>query len=136
MFRSNYLRNSYYFLYFQSEPGITNSLPMDTLLLRQKHDQELRDVTNLWKKQKEELEKQNMELWKTTRQNLDDNLTDLESKYVKKQRCDPVCPEAEIRLLDCYKKNSKMPLKCSREAEEFVNCVNSVRNEILRQKKG
>lgn len=39
----------------------------------------------------------------------------------------PICTDIQAKVLECYRKNTKQPLKCAKEVEEFVQCVQAAR---------
>lgn len=104
---------------------------MDTLALRQQHEAEIRGMERSWKGQINELNRQNKELWKSANEKLAVNLTEIEQKYAKQQKCDPICQESEQKVIECYQENKSQPLKCSQQVKQFINCVHDVRREVF-----
>ena len=70
-----------------------------------------------------ELREKNDLLWKIANGKLKDDLNAVQSDQIKFKH-EKICEDCEIKLNDCYMKNSSKPLLCSNLAREFWNCVN------------
>lgn len=106
-------------------------VPMDMLRLRQQHQQELEMVREFNQSKVNMLEQQNRLLYNAGVKRLESNLANVEEKYTRRQRHEPVCVEAEKNVESCYLQNSGMPLKCSKQAQDFINCIDSIRRQVL-----
>jgi hypothetical protein len=121
-----------------SEPAPDNqrnqplfAAPMETLTLRKQHEDQINTLEASWSKRIQALEKQNNQLWKSTTTRLSKDLTTIEEKYTKKRTYEPICPEIEGKVLDCYTANPSKPLNCSQQVKEFVGCVNVAKRAAL-----
>lgn len=104
---------------------------METLTLRKQHEEELQKLESSWRKQKTVLENQNRELWRSTTTRLAHDLTDIELKYMQRRRYDPICPDKEASVEECYRKNPGKALNCSNFVREFVGCVDEAKRAAL-----
>jgi len=98
---------------------------------KQEHEFKLIEIENQFRRQLDNLDEQTKKLWALTNKKLDANLKRVEEKYISKAQHLPVCSEYERNLENCYKANSAMPLKCSKNVKAFIKCVDQVRNEVL-----
>jgi len=46
----------------------------------------------------------------------------------------PICGEMQSKVLECYRLNKQKPLKCAKEVQDFVDCVQSVRLHLMQNK--
>lgn len=46
----------------------------------------------------------------------------------------PICEQVQADVLACYRSNKNAPLRCSREVQAYIDCVQSRRLELLQQK--
>ncbi|XP_074599230.1 MICOS complex subunit mic25-a-like [Brevipalpus obovatus] len=106
-------------------------IPMDMLRLRQQHQEELEMVHHFNDSKVNMLEQQNKILWRAAKERFDKNLTGIEENYTKRQAHEPVCVEAEKLVESCYASNVEMPLKCSKQAKDFINCIDHIRRQVL-----
>ena len=106
---------------------------MDTLRLRQQHQQELDLIQKHYRNKTEYLERQNRQLFDASRSKLENKLNQVDEKYISSHKHEPVCVEAQRNVEFCYNENQGMSLKCSKVAKEFINCVDSVRRQIINQ---
>lgn len=44
-----------------------------------------------------------------------------------------ICSESEASVLECYRANKKHPLRCSKQVQEFVNCVQESRVKMMQK---
>lgn len=100
------------------------------MALRQNHDAEIKRLEQTWKTHINKLEEQNEELFKRANEKFSSDLSGLEQKYLKK-RYEPVCQEAEQKVLNCYIINKSQPLKCSNEVKEYSQCVKKIRKDYF-----
>lgn len=101
-----------------------------TLEQRQKYHEEFKKAERSWQKRIKELESQNRQLFDTANEKFAATLLEIETNHMKNSY-EPVCPDKQQTVLKCYKENSKYPLNCSREVDEFMQCVDKVRMTAL-----
>lgn len=107
---------------------------METLTLRKRHEEEMNRLEESWKTRLSAYQEQNEELSRTTTERLSHDLLAIEEKYTKRHRYEPVCPDVEQKVEECFKKNPSMSLKCSKEVKDFVGCIDDVRQRVLSSK--
>lgn len=61
------------------------------------------------------------------------SVEDVEKKIRPLQQTS-VCGEVQSKVLECYRLNKQQPLKCAKEVKDFVECVQSVRMNLLQKK--
>lgn len=101
-----------------------------TLEQRQKYHEEFKKAEKSWNNRIHELETQNRLLFETAKDKFAATLHEVESNHVKNSYA-PVCPDKQHQVLRCYKDNGKLPLNCSREVHDFMECVDKVRMTAL-----
>ena len=101
-----------------------------TLEQRQKYHEEFKKAERSWQSRIRELESQNRQLLDAANENLSATLLEVETNHMKNSYA-PVCPDKQQKVLQCYKENSKLPLSCSREVHDFMECVDKVRMTAL-----
>jgi len=62
-----------------------------------------------------------------------DSLERLQQRFLK-YSCHTACADTESKVLQCYLQNPRQPLQCSREGDEFVQCVDEYRAKMLTAK--
>lgn len=105
--------------------------PLESLTLRKRHQDELDRLDTSWKRRMQEYEDQNKYLFLMTSKRLQDDLTSIEQNYTGKNKYEPVCPNVESEVENCYRSNSKNPLKCSKQVKSFVSCIQDARFKSL-----
>lgn len=106
---------------------------MDTLRLRQHHQEEIDSLQRHYQAKTELLEKHNRSLFDASKSKLENKLNQVEEKYISSHRHEPVCVEASRNVEFCFNDNQKMPLKCSKVAKDFINCVDSIRRQVINE---
>lgn len=101
------------------------------LRLRQQHQQELETMRQFNQSKVNMLEQQNKLLYNSAVKRLESSLGNVEEKYTRRLRHEPVCEMAEKDVESCYLKNPGMPLKCSKQAQDFINCIDNIRRQVL-----
>ncbi|XP_054707842.1 MICOS complex subunit MIC19-like [Uloborus diversus] len=121
------------------EPAKESSVPRtftpiepysSTLEQRQKYHHEFKKAEMSWQNRINELESQNRLLFETAKDKFAVLLDEIEEKHMQNSYA-PVCPDKHQKVLQCYKENAKLPLNCSREVNEFFDCVEKVRMTAL-----
>ncbi|XP_075216759.1 coiled-coil-helix-coiled-coil-helix domain containing 3 [Lycorma delicatula] len=112
--------------------------------IQSKTDDEDGTVTSLdVKKQYEEELKQNNEYWQNRIKALQDSQDKIQITWNEEykraiddiEKCFPSrsgnkdvpCSDKKSLVISCYKKNSKQPLLCANEVQEFSDCLNGLR---------
>jgi len=62
-----------------------------------------------------------------------ESLERLQQRFLK-YSCHKACAEVESKVLQCYLQNPNEPLRCAREGDEFVQCVDEYRAKLLTAK--
>lgn len=101
-----------------------------TLEQRQKYQEEFKKAEISWQNRIKELEFQNRQLFEAANAKVSETLLDIETNHLKNSYA-PVCPDKQQRVAQCYKENSKYPLNCSRDVNDFMECVDKVRMTVL-----
>jgi len=58
---------------------------------------------------------------------------ELQQRFLK-YSCHTACAEVESKVLQCYLQNPRQPLRCSRDGDEFIQCVDEYRAKMLTAK--
>ncbi|GBN02308.1 hypothetical protein AVEN_70743-1 [Araneus ventricosus] len=101
-----------------------------TLEQRQKYHEEFKKAEKSWNNRIHELETQNRLLFETVSDKFTATVKEIEENHIKNSYA-PVCPDKQQQVSKCYKENSKYPLNCSREVNDFMECVDKVRMTAL-----
>jgi len=101
-----------------------------TLEQRQKYQEEFKKAEKSWQNRIRELEYQNRQLFDAANEKLSATILEVETNHMKNSYA-PVCPERHQKVVQCYKENNKLPLNCSREVHDFMECVDKVRMTAL-----
>ncbi|XP_064483305.1 MICOS complex subunit MIC19-like [Ornithodoros turicata] len=104
----------------------------DSLEARRLHYEDIRKVDSVWKERLDEVERQNQELYKLATDKFAGAVDEVGTKYVK-HKCVPVCEAAQKKVLECYERNQKQPLNCSKLVDAFTRCVHQARKDIIAQ---
>uniref|UniRef100_A0A023G899 Putative head-elevated expression protein n=1 Tax=Amblyomma triste TaxID=251400 RepID=A0A023G899_AMBTT len=102
----------------------------DSLQSRRLHRDELKKVEDVWRERLKEVERQNQELYKLATDKFAGAVKQVEDKYTQ-QKCVPVCEEHQQKVMECYAKNQRAPLNCSKLVEAFTKCVHEARKDII-----
>ncbi|OQR69236.1 coiled-coil-helix-coiled-coil-helix domain-containing protein 6 [Tropilaelaps mercedesae] len=90
------------------------------------HQAEMDKLDQEWRTRLEDLNRQNQQLYKLATDKFTGEVTNVHREYVN-DCTRPVCQNTQNAVLECYQKNSKQPLRCSREVAAFQNCVSATR---------
>lgn len=101
-----------------------------TLEQRQKYQEEFKKAERSWQNRIRQLESQNRQLFEAANEKVAATLLEVETNHMKNSYA-PVCPDKQQKVLHCYKENSKYPLTCSRDVNDFMECVDKVRMTAL-----
>jgi len=83
-----------------------------------------------WRERTDELNRQNQQLYKLATDKFTGSVVDVDKEYVGNACTSPVCKNTQGAVLECYRKNGKQPLLCSKEVAAFQNCVHTTRHSI------
>ncbi|XP_022664605.1 MICOS complex subunit MIC25-like isoform X1 [Varroa destructor] len=90
------------------------------------HQTEMDKLDQEWRQRLDGLDQQNQLLYKLATSKFTAEVADVHREYVS-DFMKPVCQNTQNAVLECYQKNSKQPLQCSREVAAFQNCVSATR---------
>uniref|UniRef100_A0A131Z4R5 Coiled-coil-helix-coiled-coil-helix domain-containing protein 3, mitochondrial n=1 Tax=Rhipicephalus appendiculatus TaxID=34631 RepID=A0A131Z4R5_RHIAP len=113
-------------------PYETRGAAGDSLQGRKLNHDELKKVDDVWRERLKEVERQNQELYKLATDKFAGAVTQVEERYTQ-HKCTPVCEEHQQKVMDCYAKNQRAPLNCSKLVDAFTKCVHEARKDIVAQ---
>jgi hypothetical protein len=93
-------------------------------------EDELRRIEAYYEAKIQEIEKQNVELYKTTVDHFSTAVQQVEKKYLNTS-LPLVCGELQKAVKKCYLDNKSESLNCSSEVRAFEQCVEKQRQRIL-----
>ncbi|XP_003747367.1 MICOS complex subunit MIC25 [Galendromus occidentalis] len=90
------------------------------------HQQDMEKLDQEWRGRLDDLANQNKQLYKLATDKFTGSVAEVHQKYVG-DRHQAVCQNTQNAVMQCYRKNQKKPLECSREVVAFQNCVSATR---------
>ncbi|XP_043944597.1 MICOS complex subunit MIC19 [Protopterus annectens] len=100
--------------------------------LLEEKEKELKRKDAYCKEQLNRLEERSAELYKLNTEQYQKAVTEVEAKF-SRYKVHPVCTNLQDRILQCYQENPKQVLNCSALAKEYIQCVNSAKQSMLRK---
>uniref|UniRef100_A0A2M3Z380 Putative head-elevated expression protein n=1 Tax=Anopheles braziliensis TaxID=58242 RepID=A0A2M3Z380_9DIPT len=111
-------------------------LPLTSLQVRQEKERELRENDIYWTKRMKALEanlkQTNQVLEKEYNAAVADVKKRFETSAVRQQL--PPCQDLKAKVIDCYRANPSETLRCANEVQQFTDCVNLHRIQLLQQR--
>jgi len=52
-------------------------------------------------------------------------------RKIRPLQASTICSESQASVLECYRSNKKQPLRCSKQVQDFVNCVQESRVKMM-----
>uniref|UniRef100_A0A2M4C017 Putative head-elevated expression protein n=1 Tax=Anopheles marajoara TaxID=58244 RepID=A0A2M4C017_9DIPT len=111
-------------------------LPLTSLQVRQEKERELRENDIYWTKRMKALEanlkQTNQVLEKEYNAAVADVKKRFETSAVRQQL--PPCQDLKAKVIECYRANPSETLRCANEVQQFTDCVNLHRIQLLQQR--
>uniref|UniRef100_A0A2M4AF17 Putative head-elevated expression protein n=1 Tax=Anopheles triannulatus TaxID=58253 RepID=A0A2M4AF17_9DIPT len=111
-------------------------LPLTSLQVRQEKERELRENDIYWTKRLKALEanlkQTNQVLEKEYNAAVADVKKRFETSAVRQQL--PPCQDLKAKVIECYRANPSETLRCANEVQQFTDCVNLHRIQLLQQR--
>ncbi|XP_041713671.1 MICOS complex subunit mic25a-like [Coregonus clupeaformis] len=96
----------------------------------EKKEAELKALDTFFKEQLVQLEKRNLDRYKQTEKQFQDQATKCEA-LVKARNTEPVCINLQSQILNCYKENREQTLQCSDLAKTYMQCIDTAKKNLL-----
>ncbi|XP_017892083.1 MICOS complex subunit Mic19 [Ceratina calcarata] len=117
-----------------SESVTCQHLTMSALKMQQQKEQELRNLDNYWRQRLWNLEQTHAKLndiLKTEYQKATEEIYINAKKGISIEDAVQPCKGTSDKVLACYQENPKEILKCSSLVDEFSNCVDKRRAQVI-----
>lgn len=111
-------------------------LPFTSMQVRQEKERELRENDVYWTQRLKTLEANLAQTNQVLEKEYNDAVTDVKKRFATSavQQQLPPCQDLKAKVIECYKKHSNETLLCAQEVEQFSNCVNLHRIQLLQQR--
>ncbi|KAL4623638.1 MICOS complex subunit mic25a-like isoform X1 [Arapaima gigas] len=96
----------------------------------EKKENDLKLLHAFYKEQLAQLEKKNLDCYKTTNRQFEEAAVRIEAR-VKPRSTEPVCSSLQAHILRCYRENRDQTLHCASLAKEYIQCINDMKKNLL-----
>ncbi|XP_053725248.1 MICOS complex subunit mic25a-like isoform X3 [Synchiropus splendidus] len=96
----------------------------------ERKEEELARISSFYKDQLAIMERKNIDNYKEAVQQYDQTAARAET-HMRPLQTEPVCPELQAKVLQCYKDHPEQTLLCSTLAKEYMGCVQRARKNLL-----
>uniref|UniRef100_A0A2M4CU74 Putative head-elevated expression protein n=1 Tax=Anopheles darlingi TaxID=43151 RepID=A0A2M4CU74_ANODA len=111
-------------------------LPLTSLQVRQEKERELRENDIYWTKRMKALEANLKQTNQVLEKEYNAAVTDVKKRFetstVRQQL--PPCQDLKAKVIECYRANPSETLRCANEVQQFTDCVNLHRIQLLQQR--
>ncbi|XP_059367095.1 coiled-coil-helix-coiled-coil-helix domain containing 3a isoform X2 [Carassius carassius] len=97
----------------------------------EERDKELRKQDAFYREQVAKLKERSAQFYKVTNENHHKAADEVNAKF-KRYEISPVCTDLQGQILKCYRENAGKTLLCSNIASQYMQCVNSAKQDKLR----
>lgn len=97
----------------------------------EERDKELRKQDAFYREQLAKLKERSAQFYKVTNENHQKAADEVNAKF-KRYEISPVCTDLQGQILKCYRENAGKTLLCSNIASQYMQCVNSAKQDKLR----
>lgn len=97
----------------------------------EERDKELRKQDVFYREQVAKLKERSAQFYKVTNENYHKAAEEVNAKF-KRYEISPVCTDLQGQILKCYRENAGKTLLCSNIASQYMQCVNSAKQDKLR----
>lgn len=95
-------------------------------------ERQLKKQDEYYKEQLARLEERSAQFYKVTTEQYLKASNEVEARF-KRYEASPICADLQDKILQCYQQNPKQTLNCSSLASQYLHCVNSAKQTMLRR---
>ncbi|XP_069085415.1 MICOS complex subunit MIC19 isoform X1 [Pleurodeles waltl] len=95
-------------------------------------ERQLKKQDEYYKEQLARLEERSAQFYKVTTEQYLKASNEVEARF-KRYEASPICSDLQGKVLQCYQQNPQQTLNCSSLASQYLHCVNSAKQTMLRR---
>lgn len=113
-----------------------DELPFTSMQVRQEKERELRENDVYWTQRLKALEANLAQTNQVMEKEYSDAVADVKKRFATSavQQQLPPCQDLKAKVIACYRKHPQETLRCAEDVQQFADCVNLHRIQLLQQR--